>query len=323
LALFADAVLGAVEGSRRPVRAMLFLAGAILLSLALLHQGRNSPGSVVIGSKNFTEQVLLGEILAARLEERGFPVDRRLNLGGTTLCHEAVRTGAIDAYVEYSGTALTDVLKEPATADPTAALGIVRDRYRGLGLLVGAPLGFNNTFALVVRPEDAAAGLRRISDLAGRAASLRVALFGEFLERADGLPGLQRAYGFRLGVRPIEMDLGLLYTALEKRQVDLVVGSATDGQIAARGFVVLEDDRAYFPPYDAFCVMNARSVTRHPGLDAAVASLAGRIDAATMRRLNHAVDGEHRAAADVAREFVRGLPPQPFRRRVSTRDSSS
>ncbi len=312
LALFADAVLGAVERSRRPGRAMLFLAGALLLGLALLQGlGKSGPRTVVIGSKNFTEQVLLGEILAARLEERGFAVDRRLNLGGTTLCHEAVRAGAIDAYVEYSGTALTDVLKEPATADPTAALAIVRDRYRGLGLLVGAPLGFNNSFALVVRPEDAAAGLRRISDVAGRAASLRVALFGEFLERADGLPGLQRAYGFRLGVRPVEMDLGLIYTALERRQVDLVVGSATDGLIAARGFVVLEDDRAYFPPYDAVCVMNARSVARHPGLDAAVLSLAGRIDAATMRRLNHAVDGEHRAAADVAREFVRGLPPQP------------
>ncbi len=308
LALFADALLGAVERSRRPGRAMLLLVAAMLVGLALLRgAGSGGSGSIVIGSKNFTEQVLLGEILAARLEQRGFQVDRRLNLGGTTLCHEAIRTGAIDAYVEYSGTALTDVLKQPATADPARALGIVRARYGDLGLLVGSPLGFNNTFALVVRPEDAAAGLGRISDLASRAGSLRVALFGEFLERADGLPGLQRAYGFRLGVRPVEMDLGLLYTALEKRQVDLVVGSATDGLIAARGFVVLEDDRAYFPPYDAVCIMNARSVARHPGLEAAVASLAGRIDAATMRQLNYAVDGEHRAAAAVAREFVGGL----------------
>jgi glycine betaine/choline ABC-type transport system substrate-binding protein len=259
-----------------------------------------------VGSKNFTEQVILGELLAARLEERGFAVERRLNLGGTALCHDALRAGALDVYVEYTGTALADILKRPTRSDPAAVLREVRDGYRALGLLVGEPLGFDNSYALVVRREDAEAGLRRISDIAPKAATLRVGLFGEFLEREDGLPGLQRAYGFRLAAPPREMDLGLLYTALVERQVDLVVGSATDGLIAALGLMVLEDDRRYFPPYDAVPVLSAASLATHPGLSEAIGSLAGTIDAAAMRRLNHAVDGERRDPAQVARAFLSG-----------------
>jgi len=306
LALLVDGLLATVEKSPRPGRAAIVLAvGAAAVTGALL-AGSTGPaaGSVVVGSKNFTEQVLLGELLAAHLESRGFTVDRRLNLGGN-LCHQAVQAGRMDVYVEYTGTALKDILKRPTAHDPAAVLREVRDAYRTLGLVVGAPLGFNNTFALVMRRVDAATrGIARLSDLARHAAVLRVGLYGEFLEREDGMPGLELAYGFRFGLRPREMDLGLLYQALVEKQVDLVVGSATDGLIGALDLVVLEDDRRYFPPYDAVTVANAGSLVAHPGLEGALDALAGRLDEATMRRMNHAVDGLHRAPAEVAREFL-------------------
>jgi osmoprotectant transport system permease protein len=309
LALLADGLLGAVQKSARPARSAAVLAVATVAAVAALALMVRGPAGarVVVGSKNFTEQVVLGEIVGARLEALGFAVDRRLNLGGTSLCHAAVRGAQIDLYVEYSGTALTDILKQPASPDAADVLRTVREGYAAMGLRVGRPLGFNNTFALVMKRAPAESkGIRRISDLAPHAASLRVGLFGEFLEREDGMTGLVRAYGLRFGVPPREMDLGLLYRALDEGKVDLVVGSATDGLIAALDLVVLEDDRHYFPPYDAVPVMNESSLLRHPGLLEAVDSLAGRIDEKAMRRMNYAVDGEHRRPADVAREFLAG-----------------
>ena len=309
LALVFDGLLALVERSPRPGRAAAVLAVAALVTLiaaALAGPARPGRRAVVVGSKNFTEQVVLGEMLAALLEDRGLPVDRRLNLGGTQLCHEAVRAGQIDVYVEYTGTALTDILKRPAGRDRAAVLRETREAYAPLGLRVGEPLGFNNTFALVVRRDASRRlGLTRISDIARHADTLRVGMFGEFLERADGLAGLMKAYSFRLAIPPTEMDFGLLYQALLAGRVDVVVGSATDGLIAANDLVVLEDDRHYFPPYDAVPVMHAASLDGHPGLEAAVSALAGRVNEDTMRRLNYAVDGEHRAPATVAREFLR------------------
>jgi osmoprotectant transport system permease protein len=312
LALVADGALAAAarlaDPRRRSRRGAAVLAALVLIVLAGAWWGISSAprADVVVGSKNFTEQVVLGEILAAALEDRGFLVDRRLNLGGTTLCHEAVRSGRIDVYVEYTGTALTEILGRPARSDREGVLRDVRAGYAPLGLTVAAPLGFNNTFALVLRPETSRRlGIRRLSDLAPHADSLRVGLFGEFVERADGLPGLMAAYGFRLAVPPTEMDLGLLYPALEADRVDVVVGSATDGLIAANDLVVLEDDRHYFPPYDAVPVANTASLARHPGIEAALAALAGRLDETAMRRLNLAVDGAHRSPAAVAREFLK------------------
>jgi osmoprotectant transport system permease protein len=310
LALLTDALLGAVEKSRRPARAagLLAVASAVVAALAFAGTATSRHRAVVVGSKNFTEQVLLGEIVAALLESRGYAVDRRLNLGGTNVCHEAVLSGQLDVYVEYTGTALTDILKRPVRSDPAEVLREVQSAYAPLGLRVGQPLGFNNTFALVMRRADAARlRIARISDLASHAATLRVGLFGEFLERKDGMAGLLQTYGFHFGQRPREMDLGLLYPSLAAGQVDLVVGSATDGLIAALDMVVLQDDRHYFPPYDAVPIMNEAGLDRHPGLAAALESLAGRVDEASMRRLNYAVDREHRAPADVAREFLAGL----------------
>jgi osmoprotectant transport system permease protein len=309
LALLADATLGALERSSRPARAAvgLLVVAAATGALAFASTLRLGANPVVVGSKNFTEQVLLGEIVAAHLESSGFAVDRRLNLGGTSLCHAAVQSGQLDLYVEYTGTALTDVLKEPPSPEPVAVLAAVRAGYAPLGLTVGEPLGFNNTFALVMRRGDATApGISRISDLVPHAATIRVGLFGEFLERKDGMAGLQSSYGLRFGLPPREMDLGLLYKSLSEGQVDLVVGSATDGLIAALDLVVLEDDRHYFPPYEAVPVANTAALHAHPGLAEALGLLAGRIDAATMRRLNYEVDGRHRAPAEVARELVHG-----------------
>lgn len=307
LALLVDALLARVERSPRPGRAAFAMAGgtAVVLGLALLAARGSGAPPVVVGSKNFTEQVILGELLAGWLEDRGFAVERRLDLGGTGVCHEAMQQGGLDLYVEYTGTALLDILKRPKTSDPARALRAVRQAYAPLGLWVGEPLGFNNSFALVMRPAEASRhGLRRLSDLGPFAATLRVGLFGEFLEREDGMKGLLAAYGFSFARPPREMDLGLLYPALLAEEVDLVVGSATDGLIAAQGLTVLEDDRGYFPPYDAVPVARAETLARHPGLEAALLSLAGRIDAPTMRRLNHSVDGEHRSPRAVARSWL-------------------
>ena len=313
LALLLDGLLARVERSPRPLRAAAAVVGGIglVLVLALAAQSRPKGPVVVLGSKNFTEQEVLGEIVAGLLESRGFTVERRLNLGGTTLCHEALRTGQVDLYVEYTGTALTEVLKLPSESDAAAVLEKVRAAYARLGITVAEPLGFNNSFALVMRRVDAEGrGITRISDLVRHAATIRVGLSGEFLERQDGMRGLTAAYGFVFALPPREMDLGLLYRALTEGRVDLAVGSATDGLIAALDLVVLEDDRGYFPPYDAVPLVRTASLLAHPGLAAALHALAGRIDAPTMRRLNQAVDQEHREPRAVAREFLRALEPE-------------
>ena len=312
LAVAADGLLARIERSRRPARAaatLAILAVAFLAWAAVDARPGASRPRVIVVSKNFTEQVVLGEIVAAALERAGLMVDRRLNLGGTALCHQALLSGEADVYIEYTGTALRDVLKERTRSDPREVLEIVRHRYRALGLEVGEPLGFNNTFALVMRrPQAERLGIRRISDVRPHAATIRVGLFGEFLEREDGLPGLVAAYDLRFGPRPREMDLGLLYQALLADQVDLVVGSGTDGLIAAHDLVVLEDDRRYFPPYDAVTIARAGALDRDPALRVALAGLEGRIDAAAMRRMNLAVDGDHRSPADVARDFLDASP---------------
>ena len=259
--------------------------------------------------KNFTEQLILGEIVAQTIErDTGLAVDRRLNLGGTLIAERALANADIDVYVEYTGTALMDIFTSPNQTDRALVLASVKADYEKVGLTALAPLGYENNFALVVRNDDAVRfGLARISDLQDVQSRFRLGMFGEFLERADGLPGLLKVYELMFTQAPVEMDLGLLYRALEGHQIDLAVGSTTDGLIAAKGFVVLEDDRHYFPPYDALPVVRNTAFARHPGLKDAVNALAGRIDAATIRRLNFEVDGRHRDPKDVARDFIATL----------------
>jgi glycine betaine/choline ABC-type transport system substrate-binding protein len=272
---------------------------------------RGNEGPIRIGSKNFSEQVILGEIAAQGLEARGLRVDRRLNLGGTFVCHKAIAAGELDLYPEYTGTAFTAILTRKPVSNPKRVFDEVAREYSKKWNLVWAPpLGFENTFALVMRGDDARRlGIRKISDLASHP-ELRPGFGYEFLEREDGFPGLARTYGLHFRERPVQMDLGLLYPALEGRKVDLVAGNSTDGLIDAVGGVVLEDDRRYFPPYEAAFVVRDE-VWRRRAVQDFLLSIEGAIDAATMRKLNAAVDKDKRRPEDVAREFLRSRPTSP------------
>jgi glycine betaine/choline ABC-type transport system substrate-binding protein len=289
----------------RRVTAALALAALILIWISGCRFGERP---IRIGSKNFTEQVILGEIAAQALEAAGLKVDRRLNLGGTFVCHNAVRAGELDLYPEYTGTAFTAILGEKPVSDPLAVRRAVVAAYKKRWDLVWSPpLGFENNFALIMRRQDAARwNLSRISDLAGREKEIRPGFGYEFVERQDGFPGLARAYGLAFPLRPVEMDLGLLYQALESGKVDLIAGNSTDGLIAALGAVVLEDDRRYFPPYEAAFVVRGRLWRERRGVRRVLEGLGSSIDAATMRRLNAQVDRDKRRPEDVAREFLAG-----------------
>lgn len=278
--------------------------------LAALLAGCAHRPAIVVGSKNFTEQILLGEILAQQIERRlQVPVERKLNLGGTLLAHEALVKGSIDLYPEYTGTALTAILKQAPDADAARVLAAVRDRYRSRWRLDWLPpLGFIDTFAIVVRGETARAGkLVAISD-AARARAWRLGAGYEFRQRPDGLDGFLKAYGLRLAGDPVSMDLGLLYQALEGRQVDMIAANSTDGQSAALDVAILQDDRHYFPPYECAVVARQDTLARFPRLRAVLEELSGRIGDAEMRRLNYQVDGRHRTPAQVAAEFLRAIP---------------
>jgi len=280
----------------------LLIAGLCLMSGC----GPARQRKIVVGSKFFTEQVLLAELVAQHIEARtGIPVERKTNLGGTLLVHKAMLAGELDLYVEYTGTALTAVLNETPGSGARGVYERVKQEYADrFGLEVGAPLGFENTFAMVIRGEDAKKlGLQKLSDIAGVAPKWRAGVGYEFLERPDGFPGLCERYGLRFREKPRVMDLGLIYRALVDRQVDIVAGNSTDGLIEALKLVALEDDAHYFPPYDAVPITRKATLERFPGLRAALAELGGKISAADMRRMNYAVDGLHQEPAAVVREF--------------------
>jgi osmoprotectant transport system substrate-binding protein len=263
---------------------------------------------ITVGSKNFTEQVVLGEIVAQHLEHRlGRRVDRKLNLGGTMLAHQALVRGEIDLYPEYTGTALTTILKLSPAHDPAAALALVRAEYQArFGLEWMDPLGFNNTFAMVIRGDDARKHtIATLSDAARYAPGWTLGVGYEFQQRPDGLSGLLKTYRLPLRGSPKTMDLGLLYKALEQGQVSMVAGNATDGQLSVLDAVVLQDDQRYFPPYDCGLVVRADILKDNPPLQQALVELAGRFTDVTMRKLNHQVDGEHRPVRDVAEQFLR------------------
>jgi osmoprotectant transport system permease protein len=259
-----------------------------------------------VGSKNFTEQIVLGELVAQTIEARTeLRVERRLNLGGTFICDRALRSGDIDVYVEYSGTAQAAIFHERVDTDSRRVFDNVRRRYAEAGLTLLEPLGFENTFAILVRGDDARRlGLRTLSDAARHAREWRAGFGYEFLQRQDGYPGLARTYSLRFAAPPTAMDLSLIYRALAERQVDLIAGDATSGLIEAYNLTMLEDDRHYFPPYDAAAVARGSVLLAHPEVRDALMSLAGRISLADMRRMNRLVDAEHRDPSDVAREFL-------------------
>jgi osmoprotectant transport system substrate-binding protein len=286
---------------RRVIISLLFIAA---LLTAACHSSRQS--KINIGSKFFTEQVVLAELLAQHIEAKtGIPVIRKTNLGGTLLVHKALLAGELDLYVEYTGTALTTVLNESPQGDSAAVYNRVKQLYSDrFHLDVTEPLGFENTFAMVIRGGDAKnLHLQKISDVAPLAPKWRAGVGYEFLERPDGFPGLSKNYGLHFAESPKVMDLGLLYRALVDHQVDIVAGNSTDGLIEALGLVALEDDRHYFPPYDAVPIVRQPTLARFPQLGAALADLAGKLSASDIRRLNYAVDAQHQDAAAVVRAF--------------------
>jgi osmoprotectant transport system substrate-binding protein len=262
---------------------------------------------LTVGSKNFTEQLILGELLAQYLENIcHMPIERRFYLAGTYICQQAILAGRIDMYVEYTGTALAAILKQPFSGNSEGAYELIKNEYRRrFGLDVMPPLGFNNSFAMVMRGEDARRlGLKTLSQLAGASSRLRLGVGYEFLERQDGYKGLVSTYGLGFAEAPRVMDLGLLYRALQNKSVDVVAGNNTDGLIAAMGLVVLDDDRHYFPPYDAVPIVRPEVFQKCPEARTAFERLAGRISADDMRAMNYSVDGQKKDAAAVVRNFL-------------------
>ena len=283
-----------------------FLSVLLLSSLLLLAACGRDGSAIVVGSKNFTESVLLAELIAQQIEAHtGLRVERKLNLGGTFLCHQALIAGQIDVYPEYSGTALTAILKQPVLRDSKEVLRIVSEAYREQFAAEWLPpFGFNNTYAIVVREEDAEKqNLQTLTDLARVSQDFRIGFMFEFAERQDGYRGLVDTYGFTFRGEPRTMDLGLIYRALRERQIDVGVGSATDGLITALKMHVLEDDKRYFPPYDAAPVARTAMLEAHPEVRQALASLGGILNEQEMREINHAVDAEQKPAPEVIRKL--------------------
>lgn len=313
LALAADAGLGWIGRrlavARITTTAAVTATGAALVALAVaagVAYARSDADAVVVGSKNFTEQVILGELVAQQLEAEGLRVDRRLNLGGTFICDRALRNGELDVYVEYTGTAVTAVFHEPVPRDPSDALERTRELYARAGVTVSSPLGFNNTFTILVRGKDAQElGLRTIDDLRSVMARWTPGFGYEFLQREDGYPGLAKVYGLQFASAPRAMDLSLIYRALADGSVDVIAGDATSALIQALDLAPLADNRQYFPSYEAVPVVRTASVLRQPAIGRALEALAGRVSEADMRRLNAAVDLERRDVKDVVREFLK------------------
>jgi osmoprotectant transport system permease protein len=281
---------------------------AVGLAASFAARAAAEPPRVVVGAKKFTESAVLGELMAQVLETHaGTVVERRFNLAGTQVCYDGLRHGAIDVYAEYTGTALRSILgvtDPPATA--AAVFAEVSRAFRVRDALVWlAPFGFDNTYVMLMRPQRAAAlGVRALSDLAAH--PLRYGVSHEFLARPDGMPGLRAAYRLDEALT-VGMEHDLAYRALVDGDIDVADGYATDAKIAALGLLPLVDDRRFFPPYQAAPVARADLFQRLPGAEPALRLLAGRIDAATMRRLNAAVESERRAPEEVAAAFLREL----------------
>ena len=251
--------------------------------------------------------MILGELLAQQIERKThLTVDRRLNLGGTLVCHDALTAGQIDTYVEYTGTGLTAILKEPPVNESRIAYQKVKDAYESrFGVEWTEPLGFNNTFAIIVRKSDADQFNIKTISMPGTHTASWVAGFGyEFIERADGYPGLMKVYNLRFPAAPRVMELGLTYKAIAGHQIDFIAGNSTDGLINALGLAVLEDDKHYFPPYDAVPLIRDDVTRKHPEVREALRALGGKITEAEMRGMNYAVDGDHKDVKQVVKEFL-------------------
>ncbi|MFL6334680.1 MAG: glycine betaine ABC transporter substrate-binding protein [Pyrinomonadaceae bacterium] len=319
LALAADAGIGLLESRLKARRrtagksnvvarrvALAALALLVLTGAGFALWRWSAKADVRVGSKDFTESVILAEIYAQGLEARGLKVERRYELGGN-LAHDALVAGEVDAYPEYTGTSLMSILKHPPLTDARAVYELVKSDYASrFDVEVGPPLGFEDTFAVLVRSTDARRlNLKNISDVTSHAPRMRAGFGQDFMSRPDGYAGFARAYGLQFDGRPREMDLSLSYRALAEGQVDVIAGNSTDGMIATLGLTQLEDDRHYFPPYEAVLLLRRDALERLPAAREVLQKLAGSISTEEMRRLNYEVDGNKRPAADVVREWRR------------------
>jgi osmoprotectant transport system substrate-binding protein len=279
------------------------VAAVLLPSCSPSHADR-----IVIGSKNFTESFILGELMAQEIEgNTQLKVERRFYLAGTYICHQAILAGRIDVYPEYTGTALTAILKQQASSDRQKVFQLVKSEYeRRFGLTLGGPFGFNDTFAMEIRGEDSRRlNIQTLSQAAMFSPQWHAGFGYEFMERPDGYHGLAKAYSMHFAAPPRTMDLGLLARALKDHQIDLAAGNTTDGLIPALDLFVLQDDKHYFPPYEAVPVIRRETLRQHPEVARVLNQLAGEISDEEMQQLNYAVDGQHRDAKDVVREFLK------------------
>ncbi len=291
------------RGPQRGIAVCIMFLTLLLPSCAPSHSNR-----IVIGSKNFTESLMLGEIMAQLIESRThITVERRFYLAGSYICQQAILAGRIDIYPEYTGTALTAILKQKVGGDRAGVYQRVKTEYETrFGLTLGPPFGFNNTFAMEIRGDDARRlKLKTLSEAAAFTPQWQAGFGYEFMERPDGYAGLAAAYALHFAAPPRIMDLGLLAPALKNHQIDMAAGNATDGLIPALDLFVLEDDRHYFPPYEAVAVVRQQTLQQHPELAEILSELGGKISDQEMQKLNYALDGQHRDAQDVAREFLR------------------
>ncbi|HEY1676428.1 MAG TPA: glycine betaine ABC transporter substrate-binding protein [Candidatus Sulfotelmatobacter sp.] len=288
---------------RLPPSLLIFTAVAFLAACEPSHSDR-----IVVGSKNFTESFILGELIAQQIETHTHvKVERRFYLAGTYICQQAMLAGRIDIYPEYTGTALTAILKQQASGDKMDVYQRVKSEYeRRFGLTLGPPLGFNDTFAMEIRGEDARRlNIQTLSQAAKFSPQWRAGFGYEFMERADGYRGMAAAYGLHFAEQPRIMDLGLLARALKDHQIDFAAGNATDGLIPALDLFVLADDKHYFPPYEAVPIIRQQAVQRHPEVGEALEELKDAISDQDMQQMNYAVDGQHRDTSEVVKEFLK------------------
>jgi osmoprotectant transport system substrate-binding protein len=291
------------ESGRCGAIALLLSALALFTSCSQSHANR-----IVVGSKNFTESLILGELIAQQIEAHSqLKVERRFYLAGTYICQQAILAGRIDIYPEYTGTALTAILKEKAEGSGQDVYQRVKNEYeRRFGLTLAPSFGFDDTFAMEIRGEDARRlNIHTLSQAAAFAPHWHAGFGYEFMERADGYPGLAATYGLHFAEQPRVMDLGLLARALEDRQIDIAAGNTTDGLIPALDLFVLEDDKRYFPPYEAVPVVRQQTLQEHPELRDMLAALGGAISEQEMQHLNYAAQGQHRDVKEIVQNFLR------------------
>jgi osmoprotectant transport system permease protein len=304
LAVAADFSLGLLQ--RRPKLAPIAAVLILVFCVVTWRGGSSNADKITIGSKDFTESALLAEIVAQMLEARGIAVERRFELGGN-LPHDALVNGTIDLYPEYTGTAYTAILHHAPISDPAAVYNQVNREYREkFDVAVSPSLGFENTFAILIRGDEARRlNLKTISDAAPHTTTWRAGFGQDFMSRDDGYPGFSKTYGLKFAeVR--EMDLSLTYIALSSRQVDLIAGNSTEGRIATMDLFQLADDKHYFPPYEAVYLVRQDTLQRVPALREVLAKLANAISTDEMRRLNYEIDGNRRDPKEVVKEWIGG-----------------